>query len=332
MIFHVVGPEDANLVLLEEIDPGSHASFFLDRIRSSCNGIMFDFLSASPVLASLRRVESDSSRFSSETKDLAALFNGLHSGAASVGVFLVFMLLVDGNRFYAIIKYDHEEVLSYTIQEEEDVRRALIAALQSTFVRSPDALQKAAIIRLTDVGGELSIRDRVSPGKVTKYFQGFLGVRRRFQPDQLTSSLSEIAKKTARRHAADLGSAVMGQLNRRVYDAIQAQPGFDPANREPFLAAVFGPLPEDSPIRKTFDRELRNSRIENEVFEFDKAAVPRPRRKHLVTDEGIEVIYDRQYDDRIRREPNVGGGERIVIETGGVRVEDDYAEPRTRLR
>jgi hypothetical protein len=325
MIFHVVGPEEGHLVLLEEIAPGDHEDFFAERIRSACGGIMFDFLAASPVLASLRRIEAEPTSFVNQTKDLATLFNSMHTGAASVGVFLMLVLRVDAERLYAVVKYDHEEVLSYTIKEENDVRRALIAALQSTFVRSPDALQKAAIVRLTPDGGELSVRDRVMPSKVTKYFQSFLGVRRRFEPSQLTGKLSEIAKKTAKKHAGELGTVVMGQLNRRVYDAVQAQSGFDPANREPFLTAIFGPLSEDSPVRKTFDRELRNSRIENEV-------VPRPRRKHLVTDEGIEVIYDRQYDDRVKREPVAGGGERIVIETGGVRVEDDYAEPRTRVR
>src|SRR5262249_21865818 len=157
------------------------------------------------VLASLRRVEEDPARFVGETKDLAALFNGMHSGAASVGVFLVFVLRVGGARLYAIIKYDHEEVLSYTIEEEEDVRRALIAALQSTFVRSPEALQKAAIIRLNGAGGELSVRDRVSPSKITRYFQGFLGARRRFAEGQLTQALSDVAKKTARKHAQVLG-------------------------------------------------------------------------------------------------------------------------------
>ncbi|MGA9581655.1 MAG: nucleoid-associated protein [Allosphingosinicella sp.] len=332
MIFHVVGPEGTPLVLLEEIEPGEHAAFFVDRLRSAANGVMFDFVAASPVLASLRRIEEQPNRFASETKDLATLFNEMHTGAASVGVFLVFALRVGEERLYAMVKYDHEEVLSYTIQEEDDVRRALIAALESTFVRSPDALQKAAIIRLTGAGGELSVRDRVAPSKITRYFQSFLGARRRFQSDQLTSTLSDITKKTARRHADELGANIMGQLNRRVYEAVQAQPGFDPANREPFLAAVFGPLPEESPVRRTFDKELRNNRIESEVFDFDKDAVPRPRRKHLVTNEGIEVIYDRQYDDRITREPSAGGGERIVIETGGVRVEDDYAEPRSRVR
>lgn len=332
MIFHVVGPENHHLVLLEEIDPGDHASFFLDRVRSAANGVMFDFLAASPVLAALQRIEIDPNRFVRETKDLAALFNGMHSGAASVGVFLVFVLRVGGERLYAIIKYDHEEVLSYTIEVEADIRRALIAALQSTFVRSPEALQKAAIIRLTAAGGELAVRDRVSPSKITRYFQGFLGAHRRFDPGMLTTALSNIAKKAARKHADVLGPVVMGQLNRRVYEAVQAQPGFDPANREPFLAAVFGPLEADSPVRATFERELRNARIENEVFDFDRGAVPRPRRKHMVTDEGIEVIYDRQYEDRVAREPRPGGGERIIIETGGVRVEDDYAEPRPRVR
>lgn len=332
MIFHVVGPEEANLMLLEEIEPGDHAAFFVDRVRSAANGVMFDFVKASPVLAALRAIEADADSFAPQTKELATLFNTMHSGAASMGVFLVFLLSVGGERLYAIIKYDHEEVLSYTIKEEKDVRRALIAALTSTFVRSPDALQKAAIIRLTPTGGELSVRDRMAPSKITRYFVGFLGAQRRFEADQLTSTLSDIAKKTARKHAATLGTSVMSQLNRRVYEAVQAQTGFDPANREPFLAAVFGPLGEDSPVRATFDKELRNSRIENEVFDFDRQALPRPRRRHMVTDEGIEVIYDRQFEELVRRENLPGGGQRIVIETGGIRVEDDYTEPRSRLR
>ena len=59
MIFHVVGPDDSNLVLLEEIEPGDHADFFVDRIRTAANGVMFDFVAASPVLASLLRIEED---------------------------------------------------------------------------------------------------------------------------------------------------------------------------------------------------------------------------------------------------------------------------------
>lgn len=333
MIFHVVGPDEGSLVLLEEIDPGEHADFFVDRIKAAARGILFDFLDASAVLAALTRITAADDRFADESKSLAELFDQAHGGSASAGVFLMFALRVAGERLFAIIKYDHEAVLSYTIEEdEEDRRRAVIAALEDTFVQSPEALQKAAIIRLNQVGGELSVRDRVQPSKISLYFQTFLGAKRRFEPNMLTSKLSEVAKHTARKHQAELGPAVMGGLNRRVYDAIQAQPGFDPANKEPFLAAIFGPLGAESPVRKTFDRELKNNRMQDEVFDFDKAAVTQPRKKHMVTEEGIEIIYDRQYDDRVTREQMAGGGERIVVETGGVRIEDDYSESRPRQR
>ena len=332
MIFHVVGPEAANLVLLEEIEPGDHADFFLERIKSAVAGIMFDFLPDSPVLAALLQIEANPDDFAAETKKLATLFNGRHGGATSIGVFLVFALTMGPQRLYAIVKYDHEEVLSYTIREDHDVRRAIIAALESTFVRSPNALQKAAIIKLSRVGGELSIRDRVAPSKVTLYFQEFLGAKRRFEADQLTKMVAEITKKTARKHLENLDPVVVGSLNQRVYEVIQSQPGFDPENKEPFLASVFGPLPEESPVRKTFARELKNSRIQTEVFDFAPDAVPRPSKKHMVTNEGIEVIYDREYDDRVRRVDVAGGGKQIIIDTGGIRIDDDYAEPRSRVR
>ena len=43
MVFHVVGPEDGELILLEEIEPGPFSDFFLDRLKSTNNGIMLDF-------------------------------------------------------------------------------------------------------------------------------------------------------------------------------------------------------------------------------------------------------------------------------------------------
>ena len=69
MIFHVVGPEDGQLVLLEEMEPGEHEEFFLGRIKAANNGMMFDFLERSPVLASLREIDATPDSFVTETKE-----------------------------------------------------------------------------------------------------------------------------------------------------------------------------------------------------------------------------------------------------------------------
>jgi hypothetical protein len=328
MIFHVVGPKEEQLTLLNEVDPGEHEGFFLDRIRSTNNGLMFDFIEGSALLHALRTVDRDQAQFAEQSKALARLFQGGHVGNASVGALLVFVLRSGLERFYALVKYDHETVLSYTIEGED----ALMSALHDTFVKAPEALQKSAFVRLTENGGELSVKDRSSPTKGSKYFQAFLGAKRRFGAKDLTEKLSEVTKRVALENKDVLGPAVMRSVGQRIYEFVQQQESFDPANKEPFLVAVFGALPEDSKVRKDFDKALKRERIESEAFDFDKEAVKRPSKTRLTTREGIQITWDKQYDGQIQREDTENGGVRIIIESMGVQEEHDYTETNTRRR
>ncbi len=332
MIFHVVGPDVTKLVLLEETDPAPFAEFFLDRLRSTNGGLMFNFTNGSALEASLRRVQLNNKVFVSETKNLATQFQNQHTGSASDGVLMVFVLKSLGQTYYALIKYDHESVLSYAIQQTALGNKAAIAELQDTFVKSPDALQKSALIKLDSVGGELCVRDRAAPTTVSKYFLGFLGASRRFQPEILTVALCKIAKDVAKQHSDLLGPSVMNDLNKRVYDYVQNTVGFDPANKEPFLAAIFGALPDKSPVRDSFDRELKSARIESEVFEFQKTVIQRPAKRKLVTMEGIEIIWDTAYAENVQRNLTNDGRMQITITTGGVKSEDDFSDKNSRAR
>jgi hypothetical protein len=333
MIFHVVGPEEHQLVLLDEFLPGEHADFFLDRLRSTNAGLTFDFLQASPLLTSLRKIVGDAGEFVDETHELARLFKTHHGGSSSAGVFMIFQLSAADARFFALVKYDHQSVLSYRIQETGDGgHRALVAALQETFVKSPEALQKSALIRLTDEGGELCIRDRSAPSSISNYFGAFLGVQRRFEAEKLTTMLRDITKKVANDNSELLGPAIVRNVNQRVYEAIQAHDSFAPETKELFLTAVFGALPADHKVRADFDKELGRARIQAEAFDFVKDAVRRPAKRHLVTTENIEVIWEAEYNNLVRQEIMEDGRTRITIEVAGIRVDDDYPDQRTRAR
>ena len=332
MIFHVIGPEENELVLLEEIEPGPYADFFIDRLKSTVSGIMFDFLPNSSVLQSLNAIERETSAFVTQSKTMAEQFKIGHGKNTSRGVFFTFVLSAGQERLFALLKYDHETVLSYTIETTGPVSRPLIEQLQDTFVQSPQALQKSALIRLTENGGEVCVKDRVAPTLVTKYFQSFLGARRRFTPEKLTASLAELTKKVAKKCSGELSSDVRKGVRQRLYDTLQTQEGFDPSNSEVFLTSVFGPLPNDSSIRKEFDRELRAARIDGESFNFDRQAVTRPAKRRIVTAEGIEVIFDREYASNVVRQAIAGGRERITIETGGIEEDDDYTDSNSRAR
>lgn len=330
MIFHVVGVNGNELTLLDEIDPGEHASFFVDRLRSTNGGTMFDFVPLSPVLSALNQISNNDNEFLEKSCDLAELFNTGHGGRTKAGVFLLFILSSLGGRFYALVKYDDEQVLSYKIEDIDGGRKkAFIEELQRTFVRSPDALQKSALIRLLGDGGELCVRDRVSPKNISRYFVAFLGAKRRFNETELTEKLSKLTKKVARDNKDNLPQDVIRNLNRRICDAIHNLPGFSREDKEAFLMAVFGALPERSKVRTDFDRALKNNRMEDESFEFDHNAISHSRKKHLVTREGIEVIWDKDYDENVRYTDAPEGGKIITINTGGISVDDDYTESRS---
>lgn len=330
MIFHVVGPDEAKMVLLDEMDPTPFAEFFLDRLKSTNGGLMFNFTDGSALEAALRRVRLDGSQFERESKNLATQFQNQHSGNASEGAFMIFVLQSLGETYFAIVKYDHESVLTYAIERTSTGNKASIVESRDTFVKSADALQKSAIIKLDGVGGELCVRDRAAPAKVSRYFQGFLGASRRYQPEMLTTTLNKIAKDVAKAHSELLGPSIMSDLNKRIYDYVQNTAGFDPSNKEPFIAAVYGALPADSPVRESFDRELKKQRIESEVFEFVKGVVTRPSKRKLITMEGIEVIWDRSYEGNVHRKNTENGRVQITIETGGIKSEDDFSDKNQR--
>ena len=202
----------------------------------------------------------------------------------------MFLLSAAEERFYALLKYDHQIVLSYRIEDRVTGHYPLLQQLQDTFVKSPEALQKSAIVRLMEGGGELCVRDRVSPKEVTQYFKAFLGAQRRYTPGKLTEKIAEITNRVAKENSAELSGDTRKNFRQRLYDTFQTQAGFDPENSEPFLTSIFGPLPENSRIRQAFDRKLRSSHLEGEAFEFDRDAVKRPTKRRIVTTEGIQVI------------------------------------------
>jgi len=330
MVFHVVGPEDEELILLEEIDPGPFSAFFLDRLKSSNNGIMFDFILGSSVLASFLQIENERQLFVGESKKLASLFKTQHGRSASKGVFLMFLLSAAEERFYALIKYDHQIVLSYSIEDRATGHYPLLQQLQDTFVKSPEALQKSAIVRLTEGGGELCVKDRVAPKEIGQYFKAFLGAQRRHTPGSLTAKFAEITLKVAKENPQELSADSRKNVRQRLYETLQTQAGFEPENADSILTSVFGPLPENSRIRQAFDRKLRSSHLEGEAFEFDRDVVKRPAKRRIVTKEGIQIILDRQYDDSVTVDDLAGGRQRITITTAGVEEDDDFAERNSR--
>jgi hypothetical protein len=169
------------------------------------------------------------------------------------------------------------------------------------------------------------VRDRSNLKDISGYFRAFLGVERRNSPTGLTLHIVDAAKRAALKNEDTLGQEAIKNLNRRVWQTVQNQDGYDPENPEPFISSLFGALPADAPFRRDFAREMEKRRIHTESFEFDKAAVPRPRRRRIITEEGIQILYSQDDESRVERRP-VNGQTVITITTSRIKVDDDYPE------
>lgn len=329
MIFHAVGPEDDSLQLLDAEVPTTFSDFFLERVKAALSGLQFDFMAGSPVQAALTTIDGDRNRFVEQSKVIATLFHQHHTRNTSKGALVLIVLTSSSGTIYALLKFDNENVLSYTITDQNGKLTANISALEETLTKSREALQKSAIIRLTESGGELSLKDRSSPGDITHYFRTFLLVQRRFQPSDLTKKIAEIAREAANANAATLNPEVLRNIRSRIHDAVQTLPGYDPESRE-FVNAVYGAVTEDSPVVRDFHRKMRQAHIDEEEFQFDRSAVPRPPLRRIVTNENIQIIFDRNQQDLVRVVDLNGGRKRITIETRGLKENDDYTETTRR--
>ena len=332
LIFHVVGKADTDLVLMDEVAPSGadvqHLAWFLGRLRSTNDGNIFDFISPSAVRNALVTIRDDPGAFVAQSRELARAFQNTHHGGTSKGLLLVLRLSCHGQPLYALMKYDHEESLSYLTDVAGGKRMAKVNRIPNTLVQNAEAIQKAAIIRLTNDGGEMCVRDRNARKGISDYFRTFLAVRRRFTDDVLTEKLAGAVKSAVRKVIDEFPPDVAGNLNQRIYDAIQRTQGFTPEDPLPFLTAIVGPIPEGSKLPQAFARELARAGTDQEAFDFDKSAVRKPLKRSITTQEGIRVIYDEADKDLIYEEERDG---RTFITINSARITERDDEPNTAL-
>ncbi len=320
MVFHLVGPHDNDLVRLEAIDPGRFAGFFIDRIRSVNAGVPYKFSDASATRERLNRIVQDGNLFQEETERLAEDFQRRHGGSAAAGAFLVFLLKSPSERTFALLKYDDETVLTYELEEGAGGRKRVnLEALERTFVQNREALQKSALVRLADAGGELTVLDRRNQQKVARYFENFLDVVRVHEDADLTEKLVQVTREVIKANRDLVPPEVYREMTKRTYLAASAGGTLGIDDQKGFLDAVVGrTLNSNDPLVGKYVNALKRARIDGTPVTLDASKVSRPATRRLITVnrieirvpievEGIVEIYDKkivindslesQYDD-----------------------------------
>jgi hypothetical protein len=292
MAFHLVGPDETDLVLLQALDPGDFETFFLEHIKSSNSGRPYEFSDASATRERLRRIADDPEVFQSESELLARDFQRGHSGKnASVGAFLVIELDCQGAKVFAMLKSDDETVLSYDFEEDETGRKTVsLASIERTFVQNREALQKSALIRLSDKGGELIVLDRRNQQKVARYFENFLDVIRVHEDAALTEVLVKVTRTLIRKNRGLVSEEVYRTATKRTYDAAAAGGAIDADGQKSFLETVVGQkLPDDHPLVAKFRNALRSARIDGAPVTLNPEKVRPPSVSRLVTTNDIQI-------------------------------------------
>ncbi|MGF1476784.1 MAG: nucleoid-associated protein [Geminicoccaceae bacterium] len=318
MVFHLVGPQDDHFVPLEAIDPGQFEAFFIERIRSINEGLPYRFTDASATETRLRRIADNPGQFQRESEGLAQDFQRLHGGNAAAGAFLVFVLGAGNRQAFALLKYDDEEVLAYDIEDAGGGRKRVnLEALERTFVQNREALQKSALVRLDDGGGELTVLDRRNQQKVALYFENFLAAVRVHGDAELTEKFTDVTRKTILNNRDLVPDDVYRSVTQRIHEAAAQGGSFDADEQKQFLDLVVGrQLPDDDPLVEKWEQGLRRKRIDQTPVQLEPAVVPKPSLQLFTTESGIRLTAPIEHVDRIDIE-----ADRIIIHD---RIKDQH--------
>jgi hypothetical protein len=332
MIFHVVGPSIGDTpILLEEISPPQHTEFFLERILSVSAANRYKFLPDASFRAELGRIATDINQFSGISRVLAGRFQTGHIASTKNGVFLMFVLRLGQERAYAVVKYDHDQVVSYQITESDGRKTANLTELHDTFVRKPEAMQKSALIRLGPNGDIVAAKDRSTRDGITEYFRVFLGVRREFENRDLTKRLHTALVNTFNAHRDELPDTIRRSFRQRLFDHLNGGGTFDADDASGLLSDALGNAGATEAVLNTFSQQLRANKIDGATFTFDPVDLKAPRIRQVVTQEGIRIILDQGLNDRITTVPH--GHETIIqIRTVGIVSDEPLTEADLRRR
>lgn len=308
-IFHVIHQGADEPILLDETPLGKYEHFFAERIIETIEGNRFLFNQGSFVQEKLSEISKDDQLFVRLSKAMATHFHSFENKNIKAGVVIFMKVEIEGQPYFSIIKYDHEEVLAYKL--DEDNRKAILEDVANSFTKSKESLHKSALIELTELGGNVFVIDKKVREDISKFFKGFLNIKRQFDSAELTKKVEEITIDVVKKNRDKLPADFTANIKKMVFDATQ---GEDNYSFQSYYDKIFG-LVGDEQLKTCLIRELKKNDLDGEVFAFDKEALKEPRKRKIKTKEGIKIQYDDSSSDRIKFYDENDGTKRIEIRT-----------------
>lgn len=351
MIFHVVDPALESPTYLAEVKPPQCVDFFVERVKETLRGAAYEFLPGAGVPDLLYRAlpaSDGGDDFIQVSHDLADRFKDKvkQDKRLAPGVLMLFSLRTTGNvQLVAVIKYEHQQVVSYSYIKDESGTPVLDAdgnpvpdlqTLVETFTQDRKAMQKSAVIRFQDDRNPTEHKAPQSSVVVidhssgryrdaTQHFANFLDIKRTLEPIELTKRLEDAAVESIKAHRDEVPPEVAKAPKRHVRTAISRLDGFDFEKPEEFLSAVMQGVTPEAKILKTFKSKLTTNNISTEAFQFEGAKPPVAEYRRVVTKEGITLLFSAGHEKNknVEMKDEDNGGIKITIRSTGLERDDE---------
>lgn len=349
MIFHVVRPESEDPIFLAEVKPPQFADFFVERVKETLKGASYHFAPGSGMPGLLRRAigaGGGEAEFVKVSRELAERFKTKvrTDKRFAPGVLMLFVLRTGEERLAAIIKYEHQQVISYSYLKDAAGNPVLdpdgnpipdLKSLMDTFTKDRKSMQKSAVIRLGRAGAEdeEAKKDRLvvidhSSGRyrdASQHYVNFLDIKRAMEPTEMTQRLEDAAVEAIKAHKDEVPRDVALAPKRYVREAMARMDGFDHERPEEFFGAIVQGLAPEAPILKTFQGKLSGCGLATEAFQFEGARKPSADFRKVVTDEKVVLLFSKNHQDQgvVKIEKQEGGGVTITVRSTGLAGEDE---------
>lgn len=332
-IFHIInteGDEEKTIFLDSVALTPAQKKFFLDRLKDCAKGTQYVFKEGEvdSLQAKCTAYTAGDETFNQTSKVITKSFSKLHVGSAAEGLFVVSKVsyLSSPNEYKSLlflVKLDKTNTLSYSYKEEDGIKKAVLNQVPNALSESKRAVQKSALIDLSETHvWDVLAYDRVDT-ELTDYFKNFLGVQAR----KTASVMTQEAHKAVRTWARQIDSARLPEgedataLIGRSLSFFEATEEFD---TEKFISAVVrhsDPLKRQE-LHDELYNKLANDGIAGTTFKVVPSSISKRDRKTVYeTAEGVVITY--QGDQKaagITRKTLPDGKEIITIETNKVNI------------
>ncbi|WKV49539.1 nucleoid-associated protein [Dickeya fangzhongdai] len=332
-IFHIIntdGDEEKTIFLDSvELTPVQE-KFFLDRLKDCAKGTQYVFKENEVDSLQDKCVAyiNDTETFIETSKVITKSFAKLHANSAAEGLFVVSKVnyLSSPNEYKSLlflVKLDKTNTLSYSYEEKNGIKKAVLSQVPNALSESKRAVQKSALVDLSETHvWDVLAYDRVDT-ELTDYFRNFLGVQARKTPSVMTQD----AHKTVRTWARQIDSSRLPDgedattLIGRSLSYFESIEEFD---TEKFISAV---IRHSDPVKKQelhdeLYNKLADEGITGSTFKIVPGSISNKDRKTVYeTAEGVVITY--QGDQKlagISRKKLPDGREMITIETNKVSI------------